>query len=173
MTGDLQTDKVGPVDHILRAPLPWRTAADLTECGKAASDLAGRLVTRDEAAARITRIGKVRAAFTLCITCAETSDRRNRWDPVDAVAVVARETNAVQHATPPLPPSPYDGPRSAERQRRTRDQWAARQMLNAEFEAIKALIGAHRDEYDGYLAGKAAAVSLDDMRRRRRRRPSP
>lgn len=171
MTDDPRTDKVGLVDHILRTALPWRAAAHLTECGKAAGDLAGRLVTRDEAAARIKRIGQARAAFTLCMTCAETSDRRHRFDPVDAVAVVARETGALQHATPPLPASPYtDGPKWAERRRRGDELWGERKRVNAELEAIAVLIAAHRDEYDAYLSGRAEAVSLDERRRQRRRR---
>jgi hypothetical protein len=151
-------EKVGPVDHITRAVLPWRTSADLTECGKPVAELAGRLVTRDEAAARIKRIGQQRAAFSLCMTCASTSDRhRNRHGHTeDAVAAVARATGSVWAAYPP----PLD--------REETPQWRERNRLSAEFEALAALVAAHREEFDGYLSGREQTVSLADRRRQRR-----
>lgn len=152
------TEKVGPVDHITRAVLPWRTAADMTECGKDAAKFLNRLVTREEASARIRRVGQKRAAFSLCMTCVSTSDRyRSRYAPVvveDVVMAVARAAGSVQHAHPPFPgedPSP---------------SWRERQRLLAEFEAMTALIAAHREEFDGYLSGREQTVSLADRRRR-------
>jgi len=154
------TEKVGPVDHITRAVLPWRTTADMTECGKDVADFAGRLVTRQEASARIKRVGQRRAMFSLCMTCVSTSDRyRSRHAPVvieDIVMAVARHAGSVQHAYPPHPgqdPSP---------------SWRERQRLAVEFEAILALIDAHREEFDGYLSGREQTVSLADRRRQRR-----
>lgn len=153
-------DRVGPVDHITRPVLPWRTSADLTECGKDTADCPDRLVTREEAEKRIKRIGQKRAAFSLCMTCVETSDRhRNRHDhTVDIVHVVARATGAVQHAYPPY----FDREPTA--------NWLERERLAAEFEAIAALIAAHRDEFDGYLSGREQTVSLAERRGQRRAR---
>jgi hypothetical protein len=154
------TEKVGPVDHISRAILPWRSTADLTECGKDVASYPGRIVTREEAAARIKRIGQRRSMFSLCMTCVSTSDRyRSRYTPViteDIVMAVARAASSVQHSHPPYPgedPSPT---------------WRERQRLAAEFEAIIALIAAHREEFDGYLSGREQTVSLADRRRQRR-----
>jgi hypothetical protein len=151
-------EKVGPVDHITRAVLPWRTEADLTECGKDVAVFAGRLVTREEAAARIKRIGQKRAAFSLCMTCASASDRHRNMHALteDPVATVARATSSAQHA---YPPSPY---------REETPQWRERQRLGVELEAIAALIAAHREEFDGYLSGREQTVSLADRRRQRR-----
>jgi hypothetical protein len=150
------TEKVGPVDHITRGVLPWRTGADQTQCGKPVTSLVGRLVTREEAMARIKRIGQQRAAFTLCMTCASTSDRHSRYlEMDDAVAAVARHVSAASRAWPP------DG-------RRSTAEWEERQRLNVEFEAISALISAHRDEFAEYLFGREQTVSLADRRRQRR-----
>lgn len=153
----MSEDRVGPVDHITRTVLPWRTEAELTECGKPVADLTGRLVTRDEAVARIKRIGQKRAAFTLCMTCASTSDRHRNMHALteDSVAAVARSTDGVRHAYPP-----YHG-------REETTQWRERERLRGEFEAIAALIEAHREEYEGYLAGREQTVSLADRRRKR------
>lgn len=151
-------EKVGPVDHITRSRLPWRTRVDLTECGKPTADLAGRLLTRDEAAARINRIGRQRAAFTLCMTCATTSDRHQGPAETDAVAAVHRAMQSVRHAYPP------------EFTREETPQWRERQRLNDELEAIAALIAAHREEFDGYLAGLQQTVSLAERRSQRRTR---
>ena len=154
------TEKVGPVDHITRNVLPWRTSVDLTECGKPVADLAGRLISRADAAARIKKIGQRRSMFSLCMTCVAASDRNRGIGGLggDAVAVVARETGGVQYVQPP---SPYS-------REGTTAKWAERQRLNAEFEAIAALGAAHREEFDGYLAGREQTVSLADRRRQRR-----
>jgi len=54
MSDDL--DRVGPVAHIARFPLPWRIASDYTECGKPIVDVADRLTTVDEVQQRIKRV---------------------------------------------------------------------------------------------------------------------
>lgn len=154
------TEKVGPVDHITRAVLPWRTSSDLTECGKPTSEFPGRLLTRDQAAARIKRLGQQRAAFTLCMTCASASDRHRNLQALteDSVAAVERALGSVVHATPPWRDDRDPSPR-----------WTERQRLAVEFEAIAALIAAHRDEFDGYLSRREQTVSLADRRRQRLR----
>lgn len=170
---DLRLDNIGPVDHIARQALPWRTRADLTECGKPVAEVAERLVSRADALARVKRVGAARASYTLCVTCSETSDRRHRFDPADAVAVVARETEAAKHASPPINyrlDGVHDTPRDKRRLESARQRWEERQRLNTEFDAIAALVDAHRDEFEAYIAGRAAAVSLDDRRAQRRRR---
>jgi len=152
------TEKVGPVDHITRPVLPWRTEPDLTECGKAVTAYPGRLLTREEASRRIKRIGHKRAAFSLCMTCVETSDRhRNQHGhETDIVHVVARATSGVQYAYPPYPDRPPT------------PLWLERQRLLAELEAINVLIATHREEFDAYLSGREQTVSLDARRGQRR-----
>lgn len=161
MTDDKLT---GPLDHIGRVVLPWRTEATLTECGKQIDKVHGNVITRDEARARINRIGKTRASFTLCMTCVSTSDRYHAGHVVnDAVAAVARETASAMRGMPPR--------RTADSERwhaRDTELWQQREHLNAELEAVAALVRAHRDEFDGYLASRAETVSLADRRRQRR-----
>lgn len=158
-------DKVGPVDHIARLPLPWRTEADYTECGKPLADYAtDRLVTADEVQARIKRIGKQRAAFTVCMTCADTVFRWSGSGGRNVLGAIEREIQATQYASPPHP-----GESTRDRSRSER-MWARRQRLEAEVEALAALVAAHREEFDGYLAGRADTVSLADRRQARRLR---
>ena len=153
---------LGPLDHLSRPPLPWR-APHLTECGKPLDTIdAGRIVSRDELRKRVADIGQKRAAFSTCMTCWET---RNRW-PGDSATALYREMNVVWRATP----SYYDyAPRRSEgEQRRSHDEAKARRdRFVGELEAIQALIEAHREEFDGYLAGLDETVSLADRRRRK------
>jgi hypothetical protein len=150
---------IGPVDHIARPPLPWRAEPDLTECGKPIAELNGRVVTRAEIEKRIRDIGKQRAAFTTCMTCATTSGRYHN----DLLAPLAREIGTVQHAYPPRT-THFAGRTSVEE---PDERWNRKKRLLAELDAITALIAAHRAEFDGYLAGLAETVSLTDRRRRR------
>lgn len=79
-----------PLDHVIRAPLPWRSEY-LTECGRELSDVAAA-ITADQLAARIAEHGKQRTAFTVCITCWSTaSSHRETWE-TDPIAVLHRET---------------------------------------------------------------------------------
>lgn len=57
--------------HIARAPLPWRSAADLTECGKPIAE--HRVVSRETATVWITAVGQQRAGLEICMTCANAS----------------------------------------------------------------------------------------------------
>lgn len=133
------------IDHIQRATLPWRAAAQLTECGRKLSDVKG-FITRDEAEARHKRLGHKRAMFSMCMTCLDAVSRWKTWqeDPVDAIR---RESADLWNK---------DQPRA--------DQ------LRKELRAIAALIEAHRDEFDGYLTGLEHTISLADARQARRRR---
>jgi hypothetical protein len=159
----MSEEKVGPVDHISRSALPWR-AAELTECGKSVAELGGRVVSRDEIRTRIQRIGQKRAAFSTCMTCAETSDRWSRFGRDDAVLAVSREARAVEHASAPIPGLDDGDDVGAARRRSARDLWRRRQLLSAELEALGALVEAHREEFDGYIAGLGETVSLSDRR---------
>jgi hypothetical protein len=106
-----------------------------------------RVVSRETIQKRIRDIGKQRAAFTTCMTCATTSDRYQGLP----LSSLARETSAIQYVEPYHAPDP---------------QWDRKKRLLGELEAIKALVSAHRDEFDGYLAGLADTVNLADRRRR-------
>ena len=142
-----------PVDHIDRPLPPWR-AGRLTECGLDADGLGGRVISTSEAADRVRRLGQQRAAFTLCMTCASTADRHRRvgaaagatW-ATDPIGVLARDVDRARWR---------DGEHRA--------------RFEAELRAVGALIEAHRDEFDGYLAGLAETTSLADARRARQRR---
>lgn len=85
----------------------------------------------------IRKHGQQRAAFLLCMTCVNTSDRYRDWQqsPTD---VVAREGSS---------------------------RWRAElTQMDRELFAIAALVCAHRDEFDGYLADLAETTSLRDRR---------
>ena len=83
-----------------------------------------------EARKLIAQLGKQRAALVLCMTCVSTHDRHPAtWD-TDPVAVMSRWLHSVAYA----PFSSYSPARD-------------------ELVAIAALVDAHRDEFDGLLAG--------------------
>jgi len=82
---------LGPVDHVARPRLPWRSAPHLTECGKdlARFDLV-RIITTNALIARIRDLGRQRAAYTTCMTCWGAA-RRHRSDRPDPLRVISRE----------------------------------------------------------------------------------
>lgn len=138
-----------PLDHVIRAALPWRTG-ELTECGRELADVASA-ITNEQLLARIKEHGKQRTAFTVCITCWNTasSNRHDTWE-VDPIGVIGREADRCGMYRIYVSQSPE------------RDQ------LTAELRAIEALIAAHRDEFDQYIAGLAESVDLDAARRARK-----
>jgi NMD protein affecting ribosome stability and mRNA decay len=162
---------LGPLDHIARTALPWRVKPDLTECGKPISELGDRVVSREAVATRIKAIGQQRAAFEICMTCASTSDRwtgqARRVD--EGISTLAREAAAVEHAYPPSRPRVYPDGTIRESPSDAR-LWERKQLLIAELRAITALVEAHREEFDGYLAGLGETVSLADRRVANRQR---
>jgi hypothetical protein len=133
-----------PLGHIARELPPWRTES-VTECGRAAKDVA-RTLTRDEAAALVKRLGRQRSAMQLCMTCVSASDRNRSWR-VSPSAVIRRDVESY-------------GWRGH----------GARNLLDGELEAIAALIDAHRSEFNGYLAGLGETADLA-ARRAAKRRP--
>lgn len=137
-----------PRDHVIRAVLPWRSG-ELTECGRELADVASA-ITIEQLIGRVKEHGKQRTAFTVCMTCWNTasSHRHDTWE-VDPIGVIGRE---------------------AERCGMFRvyvSQTPERDQLTAELRAIEALIVAHRDEFDQYIAGLAESVDLDAARRAR------
>lgn len=138
-----------PLDHVIRASLPWRSG-HLTECGRDLNDV-GSAITQQQLQVRVKEHGAQRTAFTVCMTCWSTaSAHRETWES-DPIAVLYRETQRTGGA--------LVSPRS-DRPERVR--------LTAELRAIAALIEAHRDEFDQYIAGLAETASLDAVRNARR-----
>lgn len=133
-----------PLDHIARTPLPWRTADQaLTECGRPVTDVAA-FVTREDAIARWKRDGAQRAAYTLCMTCVETTNRHGTWDD-DPVGVMQREVAGWGRSP-------------------------ARDRMALELRALALLVAAHPDEWDETIAGLEGAPSLAAKRAERRQR---
>lgn len=131
------------LDHIVRPLLPWRSGC-LTECGKDGATV-DRVITRDEMIAKIKDQGKQRAAMSSCMTCWSTAEWNRDWarSPTE---VMAREV-----------------------QRGFRSRQPVDTQLDRELRAIAELIGAHREEFDGFLAGLDEAGNLDVRRRERQR----
>jgi hypothetical protein len=136
------------MDHIERPSLPWRTEAR-TECGRERAAVES-VLTRGQAMRKIKDQGKQRAALSTCMTCMTTASRYVEWawSPAD---VMAREV----HDYSPYAPT---GPRV--------------ELINRELRAVAALVEAHRDEFDAYMAGLAAAVPIEVLRQMRSRRVS-
>lgn len=156
---------LGPLDHIARSPLPWRQQPELTECGIPILELAGKIVTVVTVDARIKQLGRTRAAFTTCMTCAHTGQKWTGYDEdQNMLFALGREVNAVEHERPPSHPDIYAG--NTQRIERDRSRWNRRQQLTAELRAITALVEAHREEFQGYMAGLAETVSLSARRRK-------
>lgn len=130
-------------DHVLRAVVPWRTGALLTECGQPATDDMP-VLTLAEFLVRVRQLGKTRAVMITCITCWKTAvnHHADTWES-DPVAVVAREVTRAQY-------------RAAER-RQFRD----------ELTALAELAARHPDEFAGLVTGLAGTARLDDRRRKR------
>jgi hypothetical protein len=127
-------------DHIIRADLPWRKA-DLTECGRKISEVKG-WTTADVIRARERDLGKQRTAFTVCMTCWNTTSNYQSWEQ-DPTNVISRHCQ----------------------------RWGRNNeldVLRAELRAIAALIEAHRDEFDGYIEGLSETIDLASRRRRAR-----
>jgi hypothetical protein len=112
--------------------------ARLTECGKPIVDVAS-CITREEMRAKVKQQGVQRAAFTTCMTCMSTGKSWPEWDE-DPVRTLGRDFYA-GHPDP--------------------------RMVD-ELRALAALVDAHRDEFDGYMAGIKETVSLAEQRKRRR-----
>lgn len=134
------TDELPPLrrDHIMRPDLPWRINT-LVECGREKDDVTST-ITRDEFLDRLHTLGKQRTAFTICMTCATTTER---WDVFskDPVSAVQREMALYK---------------------------TGRELLAIELRALAALVEAHREEFDEFIAGHGQTVDLLQARRDKR-----
>lgn len=131
-----------PIDHVRRPDLPWRVST-LTECGRLVAEVAS--ISRDEFVSRVRAQGQQRSAMTTCMTCWSTANRWPSWDQ-DPVGAIGRECAGVGYTT----------------------ESARHEVFRRELRALAALLAAHRDEFDGYLAGLDATVDLAQARRARR-----
>ena len=129
-----------PLKHIRRPQIPWRNSR-VTECGRAVAEFRPDVVLdRADALALVTKYGKQRAAFLLCMTCMTTCNQYPDWHE-DPAGALAREF--------------YSGRRDP--------------ALSDELRALEALVDAHREEFDGLLISLKQTTSLDAARRRRAR----
>ncbi|MEQ7008402.1 hypothetical protein ABN028_19710 [Actinopolymorpha sp. B17G11] len=112
----------------------------LTECGLDPASF--QTITRDEFIAKVKDLGQKRSAMTTCMTCWDTARRWPTWEQ-DPPRRLSREVKWGGHGD---------------------DQFTR------ELYAITALIEAHREEFDDYLAGLETTVSLQERRRERRAR---
>jgi hypothetical protein len=135
-------EKAPTLDHVRRPDLPWRQAL-LTECGKPIAEMA-QTISRDELIARLRSWGKARTSMSTCMTCWQTAARWKTFaeDPVDALR---REVHTFRRSE-------------------------VEAALAADLRALAALAQAHRDEFEGYLAGLAETASLRSAWRENTRR---
>ncbi|MET0698969.1 MAG: hypothetical protein ABWY93_04835 [Mycobacterium sp.] len=109
--------------------------ATLTECGLQAATVKS-CIDNAELQARVRVDGKRRTAYSTCITCLETAAR---WPAFaeDPVQALSREVYAMR----------------------------GNPQLAAELRALAALAGKYHDEFEDFLNGLQATVSLSDRRR--------
>lgn len=131
------------VDHIQRLPLPWR-AQTITECGLPIE--AHPVISRADLKKRVADLGQQRAAYTTCMTCWDRM-RRYPWNEQDETLGALIDYLSLGR---------WGG----------RDEGATN-LIRSEVEALTALIAAHRDEWDEFIAGKAATVDLASARKAR------
>lgn len=141
-----------PLKHLTRPPLPWRDA-DLTRCGRPVAELRDdAVISFDGAKALIDRHGKQRAAFMLCMVCAQGGSPWTTWDN-DPVARLFRELESVGGTYSRF----FRDPARAER----------RDKVAAELRVIALLIEQHRDEFDEALAALSGGEVVNLAARRR------
>lgn len=140
--------------HIDRPNLPWRDDW-MTECGLREEDFS---VPCEEAIAFVKERGKTRAMMVLCQTCVNTSSRHSA---VDRYGDLPRQPST--WANNPLGVmSRYV--EHAQRGNYTKKRQSDYDRMRDELHAVSALVEAHQEEFDGYLAGVAETKSLSDRR---------
>lgn len=136
------------LEHIQRPSIPWRDAPMKTECGRDPDAVKGNLLTFDQFVAKFRKLGQQRTAMTTCMTCFTRctygSRVREQWEH-SPTSALSREMG-----------NPWGG-----REEQT--------LLDKELRAAAAVIAAHRDEFDAYLAGLEGTVSLAEQRKRHAR----
>ena len=128
-----------PVDHILRACLPWRSDASVTECGLDASSV--QPIAREQFAERVKEMGQQRASLFTCMVCAQTVRNWKTWEQ-DPRSVVEREI-------------------IWEKQGGSLNKHGLR--FHDELIAIAALIAAHPEEFADLLSAKEKRSEWNKM----------
>lgn len=164
---------VGPVDHIAREIVPWRTDVELTECGITIGELEpARVVPVEEIQRRVRDLGQQRAAYTTCMTCWGTADRWHRAGQRNRLGAIRRELEGLRYVEREPTRSFPEGQNARADRAYLREvaMWERRKRFDRELDALLALIGAHPDEFAELLAAREQAASLADARARRARR---
>jgi hypothetical protein len=138
-------------DHVARAVVPWRSHTQYTECGRLVTNVTS-VITPDALQDRIRTHGQQRTAFTVCMTCWNTSNDHPSWQ-TNPSAVLVRELTRTRGYHDRNRPS--TNPEAIQ--------------ANNELRAIAALIEAHQAEFDTYLTDAANAIDLTTARHTRRR----
>lgn len=148
---ELRATKPKP-DHLIRPLLPWRDPTDgLTECGLTAEG--HRWITLAEANQRIKAQGGRRAAFTLCMTCVDTVNRhQSRSFDEQPCGSLLRELEWAW------------GRLRWQRSDMGDDAIVRARRIDIEVRAIGALVEAHREEFDEFVAGHADTEDLTARR---------
>ena len=131
-------ESIGDLDHILRAQVPWRPDAVLTECGRVVNSA----MPVSKLQEKIDREGQRRAALTTCMKCWHRVSYHS-YGPGgdDRVTALRRELDACS----------------------TRPRSDRRATMENDLRAIAALVELHREEFQELLG----VVSLDDARQER------
>lgn len=146
MANDDLTSKPTQLDHLVRHLPPWRAPEDaVTECGRPVTDVQSTAAAA-EIQARIKRVGQARAAFTVCMTCADRLRYAIPWDE-DPVSVLAKDIRRVGEFYNRYVPRADD--KLVEHRRH-----AERATLTAELRALAALAAAHPDEFHSYITAR-------------------
>lgn len=151
-----------PLKHLTRPKPPW-AELELTICGRPASDVAA-LTTPDEVRALVSKHGKQRAAFLVCMTCANRWRSSSEWrtDPAAITAywlermtlsyVIGLNHSQWDHHTPTIT--------------------AEQDQVRRELHALANLVEAHRAEFDALVAGTGAIDLASRRNAPRKTRPT-
>lgn len=140
-----------PLDHLLRAMPPWWTGPAMTECGRPVPDVQA-VVDRAAMKAKFDRLGKQRASFSTCMTCAGLYSRPQSWEaqPAD---VLLRAIEGMRY-----------------RVRGDDQRESTAQRLHRELLALGMLVEEHREEFGRLVESLGQTSDLDEARRRARMR---
>ncbi len=129
-------EKLGPIDHVQRLALPWRTHV-LTECGLPVEG--HPVISREVFIERVKEFGQSRTMMMTCMTCYETTRRHPTFEQ-DPARALQREI-----------PGWYAGKPC---------------LLSRELRAIAILVDRHRDEFDELMQDQEEIVSIETAKRR-------
>lgn len=86
-----------PLKHLLRPMPPWVTET-VTECGRGGNDVAA-ITTPEHVRAMISRYGKQRTAFMVCMTCMDAYHGATSWESAPG-EIVLRWLERSRYRTP-------------------------------------------------------------------------